>query len=269
MGEQVGTDVGRPVVIAHRGASAVRPEHTLGAFRQAIRDGADAIECDVRMTRDGHLVCVHDRSVDRTSDGHGLVSRHTLEELRALDWSGPHSEVGHTAATEDDRRLVTLVEAAELVSAADRPVGLVVETKHPSRFGPHVDVEVARVLRQAGLGGPSEGRVPSAVVLSFWPASLRRIGIQLPQVARGQLIAAAAPGTSRRALAPGVSVAALDLGLLRRHPELVARHHARGHRVFVWTVNDAADLRRCRDLGVDAVITDDPGSAVALWGGRR
>ena len=81
----------RPAVIAHRGASAIRPEHTLGAFRQAIRDGADAIECDVRMTLDGHLVCLHDRSVDRTSDGHGLVSRHTLRQLQALDWSGPVS----------------------------------------------------------------------------------------------------------------------------------------------------------------------------------
>ena len=128
----------RPAVIAHRGASAIRPEHTLGAFRQAIRDGADAIECDVRMTLDGHLVCLHDRSVDRTSDGHGLVSRHTLRQLQALDWSGPRGESRHTA-TADDRRVVTLAELAELVRTAGRPLGLVVETKHPSRWGPHVD----------------------------------------------------------------------------------------------------------------------------------
>ena len=265
-----GRDVGerRPAVIAHRGASAIRPEHTLGAFRQAIRDGADAIECDVRMTLDGHLVCLHDRSVDRTSDGHGLVSRHTLRQLQALDWSGPRGESRHTA-TADDRRVVTLAELAELVRTAGRPLGLVVETKHPSRWGPHVDAEVVRVLGEAGLGGPSEGRVPSAVVLSFWPVSLRRIGLNQPQLARGQLFAAAAPGTARGSLAPGVSIAALDIALVRRRPHLVARHQARGHRVYAWTVNDPADLRHCQDLGVDAVIVDDPGAALAVLDGRR
>ena len=70
-----------PFVVAHRGASADRPEHTRAAYALALQEGADGVECDVRLTRDGHLVCVHDRRVDRTSTGTGLVDR--LKQARS------------------------------------------------------------------------------------------------------------------------------------------------------------------------------------------
>ena len=83
-----------PFVVAHRGASADRPEHTRAAYELALQEGADGVECDVRLTRDGHLVCVHDRRVDRTSSGTGLVSDMTLAQLRELDWGAWHSTAG-------------------------------------------------------------------------------------------------------------------------------------------------------------------------------
>ena len=270
----VGPGGWHPAIIAHRGSSATRPEHTWGAFQQAIADGADAIECDVRMTLDGHLVCVHDRAVDRASDGRGLVGRHTLAQLRALDWSRAGSASptqGVPMAGDADRALVTLAELIELVRAAPRSVGLVVETKHPTRDGARVDAEVARVLTAGGLGGAAGprwgGSVAPATVLSFWPASLRRLAIQLPQVPRGQVIAAAAQGGVRRPLAAGATIAALSLSLVRRRPELVSLHHARGHLVYVWTVNEPDDLQWCRALRVDAVITDGPATALAGFDG--
>src|ERR1700712_5005752 len=76
-----------PLVIAHRGASSTAAEHTLAAYMQALTDGADGLECDVRLTADGHLVCVHDRRIDRTSNGHGAVSAQQLEQLEELDWA--------------------------------------------------------------------------------------------------------------------------------------------------------------------------------------
>src|SRR6476661_612822 len=79
-----------PFVVAHRGASADRPEHTLAAYELALQEGADGVECDVRLTKDGHLVCVHDRRVDRTSNGTGLVSEMTLSQLRELDFGAWH-----------------------------------------------------------------------------------------------------------------------------------------------------------------------------------
>ena len=75
-----------PLVIAHRGSSLAEPEHTLRAYVRAIEEGADALECDVRLTADSHLVCVHDRRVNRTSNGHGIVSTLELAELEGLDW---------------------------------------------------------------------------------------------------------------------------------------------------------------------------------------
>src|ERR1044072_5233837 len=83
-----------PFVVAHRGASAERPEHTLAAYELALQEGADGVECDVRLTRDGHLVCVHDRKVDRTSDGTGLVSEMTLAQLQEFDYGSWHGNSG-------------------------------------------------------------------------------------------------------------------------------------------------------------------------------
>src|ERR1700743_882250 len=83
---------GPPYVIAHRGASAHRAEHTLAAYALALEQGADGLECDVRLTRDGHLVCVHDRTVNRTSDGTGIVSELDLDRLQALDFASWHDK---------------------------------------------------------------------------------------------------------------------------------------------------------------------------------
>ena len=79
----------RPLVIAHRGASADVPEHTLAAYERAIEVGADGLECDVRLTRDGHLVCIHDRTLDRTSTGTGSVSSLTAGRAAATATSAP------------------------------------------------------------------------------------------------------------------------------------------------------------------------------------
>jgi glycerophosphoryl diester phosphodiesterase len=106
-------------VVAHRGASEDAPEHTLAAYKKAIEDGADALECDVRLTADGHLVCVHDRRVNRTSNGRGAVSALELAELAALDFGSwknrdeaPDWEIG------PDTSVLTLERLLELVADA-------------------------------------------------------------------------------------------------------------------------------------------------------
>ena len=103
----------RPRVIAHRGASAVEPEHTLRAYRRAIEMGADGVECDVRLTRDGVLVCLHDRTVERTSNGSGVVSAMTLAELRRLDFG-----VQPAADRGDPAEILTLEELVDTLVAA-------------------------------------------------------------------------------------------------------------------------------------------------------
>ncbi|WP_051846005.1 glycerophosphodiester phosphodiesterase family protein [Streptomyces sp. NRRL F-5053] len=142
-------------VIAHRGASMEAPEHTLAAYRRAIEEGADGLECDVRLTADGHLVCVHDRRVNRTSNGRGAVSALELADLAALDfgsWKDRHADpyelpdsAVDTDATDGRTGLAgPLLPVSE--RPAERPVGHLAEHpgEHPGehaaeRPGSHPD----------------------------------------------------------------------------------------------------------------------------------
>src|SRR6185312_16317061 len=143
-----GTFGGHPFVVAHRGASAERPEHTLAAYQLALQEGAEGVECDVRLSRDGHLVCVHDRRVDRTSTGSGLVSDMTLAQLEEFDygkWNGSWQ-----AGSSADTGLLTLDRLVKLVLDWRRPVKLFIETKHPVRFGSLVESKVLALLHRYG-----------------------------------------------------------------------------------------------------------------------
>src|SRR5689334_24304404 len=117
-----------PLVIAHRGSSLAEPEHTLRAYLRAIDEGADALECDVRLTADSHLVCVHDRRVNRTSNGSGLVSTLELAKLEGLDWGSWHELHGtdDELPDRDRNRILTLRALLRTVLEADREVGLAI-----------------------------------------------------------------------------------------------------------------------------------------------
>src|SRR5689334_5090648 len=120
-----------PLVIAHRGSSLAEPEHTLKAYLRAMDEGADALECDVRLTADGHLVCVHDRRVNRTSNGVGRVSTLELATLEGLDWgSWKDAHGGEVEMPDRDRnKLLTLRHLLTTVIDDGRPIGLAIETK--------------------------------------------------------------------------------------------------------------------------------------------
>ena len=170
-----------PRVVAHRGASADAPEHTLEAYERAIQVGADAVECDVRLTRDGVLVCVHDRSVDRTSSGRGVVSTLEMADLRQLDFAAGRRRQLDTllaAAWEEpdlDRHgVLTLDRLLTVVRKAPRPVRVAVETKHPTRYAGQVELKLAELLQRHGLDRPDPDGVSPVRVMSFATTSLRR-----------------------------------------------------------------------------------------------
>ncbi len=254
----------RPLVIAHRGASAERAEHTLAAYVRAIESGADGLECDVRLTSDGQLVCIHDRTVDRTSNGSGAVSALTLSQLRKLDFASWHEGPGNTAG------VLTLQALLELIADTDRPLHLLVEAKHPNRHGPRLERALADALARFNLTGSATGTdlppatTSSVTVMSFAKSALRRSHQLLPDVAT-VLLMEAARGPRRTGLLPDdVGIAGPSLRLLRHDPHYVERAHALGNQVYVWTVDDELDVRYVADLGVDAVITNDPARAVAI-----
>ncbi len=251
------------MVIAHRGSSRDLPEHTLGAYLRAIAEGADALECDVRLTADSHLVCVHDRRVDRTSNGSGPVSTLELATLQGLDfgsWKLAHGTDPEMPDADPERdRLLTLHRLIDTVMNCGREVGLLIETKHPTRYAGQVERELAKVLAEFGLNRAHVPGRPHVRLMSFSQVAISRMRQLCPLVPLVYLMEDVVPRRFRDGTLPkGVQIAGLHMAIVRRWPESVTRAHDRGHPVYVWTVDDEADIEMCLELGVEAIITNRP-----------
>ena len=249
----------RPQVVAHRGASHDTAEHTLGAYLKALDVGAEALECDVRLTADAHLVCVHDRDLRRTASTRGLVSTMELADLGQLDfasWKNPWAEFDDEAADLDldHRKVLTLRRLLEVVSTYERRVELAIETKHPTRFGGLVERKLAELLAEfgyAGAGGPVR-------VMSFSYIALQRMRRLTPDLPLVMLFEKKHHWPVLQPVIGEDWILGPSVELLRDHPRFAGRLAETGHDLHVWTVNTAGDLQACVDLGVQAVITDRP-----------
>ena len=250
----------RPQVVAHRGSSAAKAEHTLGAYVAALDEGADALECDVRLTADGHLVCVHDRDLRRTAQKRGLVSSMELSELEQLDfasWKHPWAELDDEAPDVDKEldKVLTLRRLLETVADYGRPVELAIETKHPTRYAGLVERRLVELLDGFGW---AEASSPVRVMSFSWVA-LRRIRRLAPDLDLVYLIDSPLAWASSRPFAEPDWIAGPGIELLQRSPDLIRRIRKSGTPVHVWTVNTEDDLHLCLELDVAAVITDKPG----------
>lgn len=252
-----------PRIIAHRGSTEHLPEHTLKAYVRAIAEGADALECDVRLTADSHLVCVHDRRVDRTSNGRGPVSTLELATLQGLDfgsWKMAHSTDDEMPDVDRDRdKLLTLRRLIDTVLNCGREVGLAIETKHPTRYAGQVERELAKVLRDFGLDGAYVPGRPHVSMMSTSQAAILRMRQLCPAVPLVYVIRDSVPLRFRDGGLPrGSRIAGLDKAIVRRWPKTVARQHDRGHQVYVWTVDEKDDIDLCLELGVEGIISNRP-----------
>lgn len=275
-----------PRVLAHRGASARWPEHSRRAYEQALADGADGLECDVRLTADDVPVCWHDADLDRTSDGSGPVRAQTLDLLRTLRLRGGGSDEGERGG------VLTVAELLDLALGAGRPVRLAIELKHPSPYGFAAEDAVVDLLEAAGWD-PGTGTVGAVQIslMSFHPGALRHLLARVPAAHLMVLLdevdvrAAVAEHAPNRMLAPFAVVALRRLrrqaerladgvvggvgpsvALLAAHPERVVRWHDAGRLVRVWTVDEPADLELCRRAGVDEVTSNVPDRLLRLLG---
>lgn len=259
----------RPQVVAHRGASHEKAEHTLAAYVAALDAGAEALECDVRLTSDGHLVCVHDRNLRRTAATKGLVSTMSLAELDELDfasWKNPWAELDDEGLELDDsyRKVLTLRRLLEMVRDYERPVEVAIETKHPVRFGGLVERRLVETLAEFGWAGAGS----PARVMSFSWSALQRVERLAPSLDLVMLVDKAHHWPMlRRVIGPHWKVGP-GIDELREHPGLARRLVASERDIHVWTVNNQADLQLCVDLGVKAVISDRPAYMMELLGGR-
>lgn len=257
-------------VIGHRGAAGVAPENTLAAIQHGILAGSDALEVDVHVTTDGHLVLIHDDTVDRTTDGSGPVEAMTLSEIKRLDAGYRFTpDRGRTFPFRDGSvRIPTLDEAA--AAAGDLP--LIVEVKSPGAGRALGDwLRTRRQNARAGpddldrfiVGGFEKDAVAPAAAQARWQCASRRDLI--PFILAGKV-------GLRWPLRPAIDAIMLPIrkGPLRLVTRRFVRQaHDAGLGVFVWTVNRPDVMRALLDLGVDGLISDVPARVRRVLDERR
>jgi len=214
--------------IGHRGAAGHAPENTLASIQKAVELACDLVEVDVRRTKDGHLVLLHDERVDRTTNGKGTVAEMTLKVLQTLDAGGGH-------------RIPTLQEALHM---ANGRVGLILELKASG-----IGEQTCAIVRQSGFIGP-------VLYASFVHADLLQVRRAMQQAATMALF----KKLPRNPVQAALDAKATQVGL--RHDTatklLVEACHNADLRVFVYTVNKPSDIQKVRTLGVDGIVSDFP-----------
>ena len=259
----------RPQVVAHRGASHEIAEHTLGAYVGALDAGAGALECDVRLTADGHLVCVHDRDLRRIASNKGLISTMDLAELSELDfaaWKNPWADLDDEAPDRDETldQVLTLRKLLETVADYERRIEVAIETKHPTRYGGLVEKRLVEMIRD--FGWHEEGS--PVRVMSFSYTALQRVERLAPGVQLVQLVDKLSYWQMlKRVIGPDWIVGP-GIELLRESPRVADSIRRRGRGLHAWVVNTEADLDRSLVAGASAVITDRPAYILDLLARR-
>lgn len=242
----------RPVVFGHRGAAGTHPENTHAGFRQAFAEKADGIELDVRCCASGEVVVIHDKTVDRTSDGTGQVARLSLPELRSLDFS--RGKNAH-------RETIPTLEEVFAWLPTDKLIN--VEIKNDDLHSHGEERAVAQLIDRFSLH-------QRCVVSSFNPLVLWRLQRQDSRLVLAYLYRPQSHWYLRHLAATWW----LRLRALHPHhrlvtPDRVAAAHRQGLQVNTWTVNDEADLARVVACGVDGIVTDYPARVVAWLDARQ
>ena len=217
------------LIYAHRGASKDFPEHTKQAYLAAIEQGADGFECDLRLTKDQELICWHDSNTLRATGQKVKISSSTLDELA---FAKP------------------LLFSELFRMAYESGKHLALETKHPVITGGAVERELFRLISDSHL--TKDGI--NIDVMSFSKLAVNRTlragfsAVNLIHNSFGMV------GNRAEIIGPG-------LHLIKKNPEIVTRAKRAGKKVYIWTVNEDRDVEYCADLGVDAIMSDNPAQA--------
>ena len=233
---------GRAWVVGHRGAMGYCPENTLPSFERARALGADWVELDVHLTRDGRLAVIHDERLERTTDGHGLVGEHTLDELQHLDaggWFAP------------EYRGLRIPDLDEVLAWAHANRMLVdIEIKNAPVFYNGIERAVLDAVRRQGM-------LEQCIIISFDHAAVARVRELDERIVTGVLYVAR-PADAGLGLARAVGADALLPHWSMLRPEDVNAAHEAGLAVAPWTSSDPQVLRTLVQMGVDAIATNHP-----------
>ncbi len=215
------------IIIAHRGASAYEPENTLRSFTRAIEMGADMIELDVRLSRDKHLVIMHDEKVDRTTNGHGFVKEKMLSELKKLD-----AGMGESIPTLE-----------EVIALAKGKAGFVIELKEPGTEGGALNLIKINNL------------IEDVFIVSFNQDLIKGVKDLEPKIKTG-LILFSSPDPIRLAKECHADAVAPFHDFVPK--ELIERAHKNNLKLITWTVDSREEAETLIDAGVDGIVTNKP-----------
>jgi glycerophosphoryl diester phosphodiesterase len=213
--------------IGHRGARAYAPENTITSFKKAIEIGVDAIELDVRKTKDNKLIVIHDADVKRTTNGKGLVSELKLEEIKRF-------------STEGDEKIPTLEEALDFI---DKKVKVFIELKETG-----IEEQVLDLVHKKGLAD-------NVVIVSFLEEALRNVRSMDKKIETGLIYA-----RHSNPIKAALELKANYLFALYRftHTANVEKAHQNGLKIIVWTINTAEEVKEYAKKGVDGIASDKP-----------
>lgn len=269
----------RPLNIAHQGGEVEAPSDTLYAFKTAMDKGVDVLEMDVHITSDGHVVVIHDETVDRTTNGTGSVENMTLAQVKQLDaahWFVPDVGTTHSSpASAYTLRGIATREKAPPPGYTPNDFTIPTLAEVLDTFpGVYTNIELKPTTQKTGVLEPAvaklladRGRTDDVIVVSFVDHSLELFKLLAPTVhtatATGQagLFWASSQGPLPGAPNPryvALQVPEVFAGVPVVNPGFIAKAQANGLAVHVWTVNDEADMRRLLDWGVDGIMTDRP-----------
>jgi glycerophosphoryl diester phosphodiesterase len=213
--------------IGHRGAKAYAPENTLTSFKKALEIGVDAVELDVRKTKDNQLVVIHDADVKRTTDGEGLVSELTLKEIKGF-------------SAEEGEKIPTLQESLDFL---DKKVKVFVELKEES-----VEEQVLSIVHERGLE-------KNVVIVSFLEEALKKVRALDKEIETGLIYA-----KHKNPVKAALELKANYLLALYRftHTANVEKAHQNGLKIIVWTINKPQEVEEYAKKGVDGIASDNP-----------
>jgi glycerophosphoryl diester phosphodiesterase len=237
----------RPLVIAHRGDSAHRPENTLASFAGALEVGATIVELDVQLTADGEVVVLHDATLDRTTDGRGDVRRLSLAEVRAVS-AGYPTQFGGAWAGE---RVPTLAEALGLLRGRAR---VMIEVKSESvtdELDGGVEARTTEIVRRLGMS-------ERVAVISFDARALQHLRRLAPEMTRGQLFGRTTPEEAVRA-AQETGCEILMPHKSQLSEAFAARAQAEDMKLATWVVDEPAELKLVARFGLYGVGSNRPG----------
>lgn len=230
------------ISVAHRGASSSAPENTMAAFQKGVDQGVDYIELDVHLTKDNHLVIIHDTTVNRTTNGSGYIRNFTLEDIKQLDAG---MKFHSTYAGE---RIITL---EELFDELLHKVGMIIEIKNP-KLNKGIEEILANVINQYN-------NTENIIIQSMDFESMKIMHELLPEIPVAVLVSRSKHPLSSKQLnqiAEYATYINYNIRYLRQTD--VEEIHKRDKKVMAWTIRDPKSMQKALDLNVDGIITDYP-----------